>query len=182
MKSAWCALLQDIELMPQYQDFGFQPPPRKQSHSTQTKRKPIAIMRRSSSDSLLTASQVDGVFGTGKVWAHDLTGAGNVVVALLAFRPDLTKEGQRTIQSSQGLSRLTGPWKVCFLECLQGVILRNKMHHLEAARWHTDLVLKREKQADSIGRRAAAVLASAGQVPMKLPSGSKTDYRFVSYR
>ena len=26
--SAWCALLQDIELMPQYQDFGFQPPPR----------------------------------------------------------------------------------------------------------------------------------------------------------
>jgi len=28
MQSAWCALLQDIELMPQYQDFGFQPPPR----------------------------------------------------------------------------------------------------------------------------------------------------------
>ena len=27
-QSAWCALLQDIELMPQYQDFGFQPPPR----------------------------------------------------------------------------------------------------------------------------------------------------------
>jgi hypothetical protein len=24
MQSAWCALLQDIELMPQYQDFGFQ--------------------------------------------------------------------------------------------------------------------------------------------------------------
>jgi hypothetical protein len=28
MQSAWCALLQDIELMPQYPDFGFQPPPR----------------------------------------------------------------------------------------------------------------------------------------------------------
>jgi hypothetical protein len=28
MQSAWCALLQDIELIPRYQDFGFQPPPR----------------------------------------------------------------------------------------------------------------------------------------------------------
>jgi hypothetical protein len=36
----------------------------KQSHITQTKRKAIAIMRRSCSDSLLTASQVDGVFGS----------------------------------------------------------------------------------------------------------------------
>ena len=27
-QSAWRALLQDIELMPQHQDFGFQPPPR----------------------------------------------------------------------------------------------------------------------------------------------------------
>ena len=70
-------------------------------------------------------------------------------------------EGQRTIQSLQTLSRLTGSWKVCFLECLQGVILRNGMRHLEAARWHTDLVLKREKQADHIGMRAAAVLARA---------------------
>jgi len=26
MQSAWCALLQDIELISQYQDFGFQPP------------------------------------------------------------------------------------------------------------------------------------------------------------
>jgi hypothetical protein len=33
------------------------------------------------------------------------------------------------------------------------------MRHLEAARWHKDLVLKREKQADHIGMRAAAVLA-----------------------
>jgi hypothetical protein len=26
MQSAWCALLQDTEPMPRYQDFGFQPP------------------------------------------------------------------------------------------------------------------------------------------------------------
>jgi hypothetical protein len=73
----------------------------------------------------------------------------------------LSNEGQRTIQSLQTLSRLTGSWKVFFLECLQGVILRNGMRHLETARWHTDLVLKREKQADHIGMRAAAVLARA---------------------
>jgi hypothetical protein len=74
---------------------------------------------------------------------------------------DLNREGQRTIQSPQSLSRLTGSWKVCFLDYLQGVILRNGMRHLEAGRWHTDLALKREKQADRISRRAAAVLASA---------------------
>src|ERR1700730_18061986 len=39
----------------------------------------------------------------------------------------LNNEGQRTIPSLQTLSRLTGSWKVCFLECLQGVILRNGM-------------------------------------------------------
>ena len=98
-------------------------------------------------------------------WEMDfnlLQAATGVRIAADKELPDLTKEGQRTIQSSQGLSRLIGPWKVWFLECLQGVILRNRMHHLEAARWHTDLVLKREKQADSIGRRAAAVLCRAG--------------------
>jgi len=61
----------------------------------------------------------------------------------------------------QSLSKLTGSWKVCFLEYLQGAILRNGMRHLEAARWHTDLVLKREKQADHIGTRAATILARA---------------------
>ena len=73
----------------------------------------------------------------------------------------LNNGSQRTIQSLQSLSRLTGSWKVCFLECLQGVILRNGMRHLEAARWHADLALKREKQADHIGMRAAADLARA---------------------
>jgi hypothetical protein len=71
------------------------------------------------------------------------------------------KEGQRTIQSLQSWSSLTGSWKVCFLEYLQGVILRNGMRHLEAARWHADLAFKREKQADHIGMRAAAVLTRA---------------------
>jgi hypothetical protein len=28
MQLAWRALLQDIELIPQHQDFGFEPPPR----------------------------------------------------------------------------------------------------------------------------------------------------------
>jgi hypothetical protein len=71
----------------------------------------------------------------------------------------LNNEGHRTIPSLQTLGN--GSWKVCLLECLQGVILRNRMRHLETARRHTDLVLKREKQADHIGRRAAAVLARA---------------------
>jgi hypothetical protein len=38
----------------------------KQSHTAQTKRKAIAIMRRSCSDSLLTANQMEGVFGSDK--------------------------------------------------------------------------------------------------------------------
>jgi hypothetical protein len=82
-------------------------------------------------------------------------------VRIAGDKAHFNNEGQRTIPSLQSLSRLTGSWKVCFLECLQGVILRNGMRHLEAARWHTDLVLKREKQADHIGKRAAAVLARA---------------------
>ena len=45
MHSTWRALLQNIELMPQYQDFGFQPRrDLKQSHSMRTKRRPIAII------------------------------------------------------------------------------------------------------------------------------------------
>jgi len=55
MQSTWCSLLQSIELMPQYQYFGLQPPVAdlKQSYSKRTKRKAIAIIRRSCSDSLL---------------------------------------------------------------------------------------------------------------------------------
>jgi hypothetical protein len=39
MQSAWCALLQDIELMAQYQDFGFQPPPRLEAVGIACRRK-----------------------------------------------------------------------------------------------------------------------------------------------
>src|SRR5580693_487675 len=39
MQSAWRALLHDIELMPQYQDFGFQPPPRLEGSRTARGRK-----------------------------------------------------------------------------------------------------------------------------------------------
>jgi hypothetical protein len=50
-QSAWCAPLQDIELMPQYRISSSRRRDLKQSHSTQTKRKAIEIMRRSCSDS-----------------------------------------------------------------------------------------------------------------------------------
>jgi hypothetical protein len=73
----------------------------------------------------------------------------------------LNRHGQRTIQRLHGLSWLAGSGKVCLLECLLGLILRNRKRHLEAARWHTDLIHKREKQADHIGMMAAAVLARA---------------------
>jgi hypothetical protein len=39
MHLAWGALLQDIELMPQYQDFGFQPPPRLEAVAQQADEK-----------------------------------------------------------------------------------------------------------------------------------------------
>jgi hypothetical protein len=59
------APLQDIELMPQTKiSASSRRRDLKQSHSMQTKRKAIAIMRRSCSDSLLAASQMDGVFGS----------------------------------------------------------------------------------------------------------------------
>jgi hypothetical protein len=67
----------------------------------------------------------------------------------------------RTIPRLPSLSWLPGSWEVRLLERLQGVILRNRKRHLEAALWHTDLVRKREKQADHIGIMAAAVLARA---------------------
>jgi hypothetical protein len=54
------ALLQDIELMAQCQiSASNRHRDLKQSHSMRIKRRPIAIIRRSCSDSLLTASQMD---------------------------------------------------------------------------------------------------------------------------
>src|SRR5215813_12899266 len=42
----------------------------KQSHSMRTNRRPIAIMRRSCSDSPVTASQLDAVFGSDRARYH----------------------------------------------------------------------------------------------------------------
>jgi hypothetical protein len=51
---------QNVELVPQYQDFRFELASRFEAVAQQrTKRSPIAIMRRSCSDSLLIASQMD---------------------------------------------------------------------------------------------------------------------------
>ena len=58
MQSTWRALLQDIELMPQNQDFGFELRLEAVAQHANEKR-PIAIMRPSCSDSLLIASQMD---------------------------------------------------------------------------------------------------------------------------
>jgi len=43
MQSTWRAPLQDIDLLPQYQDFGFEPPSRLEMR---TRRKAIAIIDR----------------------------------------------------------------------------------------------------------------------------------------
>jgi hypothetical protein len=60
MQSTCCALLQDPELMPQNQSSASsRRRDLKQSYSKRTKRKAIAIIRRSCSDSVLTASQMD---------------------------------------------------------------------------------------------------------------------------
>src|SRR4051794_36051371 len=68
MRSPWRALVQDIELMPQHQDLGFQLLSRleavAQHTDEQMNRRPIAIMPRSCSDSPPTASQLDKVFGS----------------------------------------------------------------------------------------------------------------------
>ncbi|HEY8031048.1 MAG TPA: hypothetical protein VIF02_01390 [Methylocella sp.] len=74
---------------------------------------------------------------------------------------DINRDGQRTVLPLQTLRRLTGACKLRFLESLQGVILRNGLRHLEAARRHTNIVVQREKQADRIGVMAASVLARA---------------------
>src|SRR5262245_61931314 len=58
MWPAWRLPLQNIELMTQYGELGFQLLSRlKQSHSIRTNRRPIAIIWRSCSDSPVTAGQ-----------------------------------------------------------------------------------------------------------------------------
>ena len=59
---------QDVELIPQHQNFGFKPSSRdlKQSYSTRTKRKAIANIQ-SCSDTPAIAKPMDGVFGTNRL-------------------------------------------------------------------------------------------------------------------
>jgi hypothetical protein len=66
LQSAWGALLQVIEVMSQSQDFGFCSRCRglKRSHSNMMNRLAFAMIRRSCSDLLLTASREETVFGS----------------------------------------------------------------------------------------------------------------------
>src|ERR1700730_8171383 len=59
MRSTWRTLPKNVDLRPEHTDLGL-----KQSHSMRTNNSPIAIMRRSCSDSSPTASQLDWVFGS----------------------------------------------------------------------------------------------------------------------
>src|SRR5271165_5633415 len=66
MQSARCALLEDIELMPQHQDFGFQPSTRLETvaqHSDEEKSH-CDHQPQSCSDSAAAVTPADGVFGS----------------------------------------------------------------------------------------------------------------------
>ena len=65
MQSTCCALLQDTELMPQNQSFGFQPPSRLETVVQQADEKEGNCEHPTiCSDSLAIANPMDGVFGT----------------------------------------------------------------------------------------------------------------------
>jgi hypothetical protein len=65
----WRALLQDVELMPQHQDFGFKPSSRLETVAQHADEKEgnsehPANIQQTCSDSPAIANQMDGVFGT----------------------------------------------------------------------------------------------------------------------
>jgi cysteine synthase len=62
----WCALLQNIELMPQYQDFGLQPPSRPEAVAEHADEKEgnCDHQPQSCSDSVAAATAADGVLGS----------------------------------------------------------------------------------------------------------------------
>jgi hypothetical protein len=64
--STWRARLQDIELVPQYPYFGFQPPPRPEAVVQQPDEKQANCdhQPQSCSDSVAAATPTDGVFGS----------------------------------------------------------------------------------------------------------------------
>ena len=69
MKSAWRPLPEDIELMPQDQDFGFQPPSRLEAvpHHADEEEGNCDHQPQSCSDSLVAVTLVDGVFGSDRL-------------------------------------------------------------------------------------------------------------------
>jgi hypothetical protein len=72
MWSAWRLPLQNIELMTQYDELRFQLLSRPEAVTQlRTNRKPIAIIWRSCSDSPMTASQTDEVFGSDSPFEFD---------------------------------------------------------------------------------------------------------------
>jgi hypothetical protein len=66
MQSAWRALQEDIELMPQDQDFGFQLLTRLEAvpHHTDEEESNCNHQPQSSSDSVAAVTPADGVFGS----------------------------------------------------------------------------------------------------------------------
>jgi hypothetical protein len=66
MQSMWRALLEDIELMPQDEDFGFQPPSRPEAvaQHADDEEPNCDHQSQSCSDSLAAATPADGVFGS----------------------------------------------------------------------------------------------------------------------
>ena len=77
MQSTWRALLEDIELMPQDQDFGFQPPSRLEAVAQHADEEEANCdhQPQSCSDSLAAVTPADGVFGSDR-WTDYYTGAG----------------------------------------------------------------------------------------------------------
>jgi hypothetical protein len=64
MQSTWRTLLQDAELMPQHQDFGFELPSRLETVPQHADQKKANHQPQSCSDSVTAATPADGVFGT----------------------------------------------------------------------------------------------------------------------
>jgi hypothetical protein len=103
--STWRALLQNIELMPQYQDFRLQPPSRLEAVGQQADEKEgnCDHQPQSCSDSVAAATPADGVLGSDRllvrfderqdiVWRNDLS-TGN---ATRNFTPALVRKEVET--------------------------------------------------------------------------------------
>src|SRR5713226_120809 len=84
MQSMWCPLLQNIELMPQDQDFGFQPPSRLEAVAQHADEEEANRdhQSQSCSDSLAAVTTADRVFGSDncpRPRRVQLPSAGNII-------------------------------------------------------------------------------------------------------